>query len=582
RPLFDVATGTTINGLTGSAVPGFVLNTSPANTEWRDVDFDPATGTIYSRNANNVAFGIRTGSNAISGNAQQFLVNNTANGVGMAGQNLAFLGGVVDPGGSFAGNAVIWNSRPVGTTEGSTAFTSANQLVATTGAAVTLNWNLLFGSTPANGNGWYDFGYDPATRTLAVLDFQNRTVSIFDLGVDVQTVAAGTAAPAAALSGTAPVAKRGAGTLVVDQAGPLAAGTVYVEQGTLQVGSGGTSGLVGAPVAVTVAPGATLAFNRSDDYGGAFANRIGGGGGVVVSGGSLAVSASNSYTGGTTISGGTLAIGAGGTTGWVPGSIDNGGTLRFDRSDTVIFSGTITGTGGLVKAGAGSLTLTASNSYAGPTRIAAGTLRLTAAGQTGTSTIVPLAGGTLAIGPFLQTQVGGLAPNAGGLTDVGSGMITVAAGLSATDMVAALVTGLGDGSWNGTSGITSSSAAASGGARTVGWLDNGDGSVTFAFAAAGDTNLDWQVDILDSANFLSSGKLDSGLPASWIEGDFTYDGFVDVLDAAAFLSTGLLDAGAYNPPADSVVGGIAAVPEPSVWALAAVGCCLVAAVRRRR
>ncbi|MFM7205441.1 MAG: hypothetical protein ACKO4T_02060, partial [Planctomycetaceae bacterium] len=231
RPLFDVATGTTINGLTGSAVPGFVLNTSPANTEWRDVDFDPATGTIYSRNANNVAYGTRTGTNALSGNAQQFLVNNSANGVGMAGQNLAFLGGVVDPAGSFSGNAVIWNSRPVGTTEGSTAFTSANQLVATTGAAVTLNWNLLFGSTPANGNGWYDFGYDPATRTLAVLDFQNRTVSIFDLGVDVQTVAAGTAAPAAALSGTVPVAKRGAGTLVVDQAGPLAAGTVYVEQG---------------------------------------------------------------------------------------------------------------------------------------------------------------------------------------------------------------------------------------------------------------------------------------------------------------------------------------------------------------
>ncbi|MFM7205138.1 MAG: hypothetical protein ACKO4T_00495 [Planctomycetaceae bacterium] len=126
-------------------------------------------------------------------------------------------------------------------------------------------------------------------------------------------------------------------------------------------------------------------------------------------------------------------------------------------------------------------------------------------------------------------------------------------------------------------------AAASGGSRTVGWLDNGDGSVTFAFAAAGDTNLDWQVDILDSANFLSSGKLDSGLPASWIEGDFTYDGFVDVLDAAAFLSTGLLDAGPYNPPAGQA--GIAAVPEPagiSVVAAAALAACGRAWMTRRR
>ncbi|MFM7205876.1 MAG: hypothetical protein ACKO4T_04305, partial [Planctomycetaceae bacterium] len=92
--------------------------------------------------------------------------------------------------------------------------------------------------------------------------------------------------------------------------------------------------------------------------------------------------------------------------------------------------------------------------------------------------------------------------------------------------------------------------------------------------------LDWQVDILDSANFLSSGKLDSGLLASWIEGDFTYDGFVDVLDAAAFLSTGLLDAGPYNPPAGQT--GIAAVPEPAALAPAAfLGLCAIAALRRR-
>jgi hypothetical protein len=167
--------------------------------------------------------------------------------------------------------------------------------------------------------------------------------------------------------------------------------------------------------------------------------------------------------------------------------------------------------------------------------------------------------------PALQTTVGGLSPNAGGLTDVGSGYVTVAAGLSVADMLVALNAGRGDGSWSGTSGITSSTAAADVAAsipRTVGWLDNGDGSTTFAYAAPGDTNLDWQIDVLDASNFLSFGKFDTGLPATWLEGDFNYDGVVDVLDAADFFGTGLYDTGVYNPPAGAA-GAVAAVPEPA-------------------
>jgi len=160
-------------------------------------------------------------------------------------------------------------------------------------------------------------------------------------------------------------------------------------------------------------------------------------------------------------------------------------------------------------------------------------------------------------------------------------MVTVAGGLSAADMVAAIVTGLGDGTWNGTSGITSSVSAASGGDRTVGWLDNGDGTVTFAFAAAGDTNLDWQVDIIDAANFLAGGKFDTGSPASWNEGDFTYDGMVDILDAASFLSNGLFDAGSYNPP-PSAAGTVAAVPEPASTAIAAIAVVGLAGIARLR
>ena len=241
----------------------------------------------------------------------------------------------------------------------------------------------------------------------------------------------------------------------------------------------------------------------------------------------------------------------------------------------------LSGTTPVLKTGAGTLVVNQANTLTGSTTVQGGRLQLADGAALASSRVVPLAGGTVTLTPALQTTVGGLAPNAGGLTDVGSGMVTVTAGLSAVDMVNAIVTGLGDGSWNGTSGITSSVAATSGGDRTVGWLDNGDGSVTFAFAAAGDTNLDWQVDILDAANFLSGGKFDSGSPASWNEGDFTYDGVVDILDAASFLSTGLFDAGPYNA-VPGTAGSVAAVPEPSTWALLAAATGLTLAALRRR
>lgn len=225
----------------------------------------------------------------------------------------------------------------------------------------------------------------------------------------------------------------------------------------------------------------------------------------------------------------------------------------------------LSGTFGVAKTGAGTLVFDAANPLTGSTTVQAGRLHLGNASALAASRVVPLAGGTVTLSAGLRTTVGGLAARAGGLTDVGSGMVTVVGGLSVADMVMALQTGHGDGSWTGGSGITSTAAAtalAQSIPRTVGWLDNGDGSVSFAFAAPGDTNLDWHIDILDAANFLSSGKFDSGTPATWNEGDFSYDGLVDILDAADLLATGLFNAGDYNRQS-AMVGGAIAVPEPS-------------------
>ena len=170
------------------------------------------------------------------------------------------------------------------------------------------------------------------------------------------------------------------------------------------------------------------------------------------------------------------------------------------------------------------------------------------------------------------------ADGGGGKVDAGQGLITVAAGLSALDLEAEIIAGRGDGSWRGAAGITSSLVAAEvarGIPRSIGWMENGDGSLSFGYSAPGDTNNDLQVDVLDVANFFAGGKFDTGFRATWTDSDFNYDGVVDMLDAADFFSAGLFDAGAYNPAA---AGNVAAVPEPSLTLLGVAIACL----RRRR
>jgi len=241
----------------------------------------------------------------------------------------------------------------------------------------------------------------------------------------------------------------------------------------------------------------------------------------------------------------------------------------------------------VTKTGGGTLVLDQANSMTGTIAIQGGSVQLSGTvNPAAAATIRPEAGGTLTLDPYLQTSIDGLNPLAGGLTNVGTGKVTVAAGgLSAADLVSAIQLGRNGGGWNGATGITSSDAAASGGSRAVGWIENGNSvanmsSLTFAFAAPGDTNLDWTVDISDAAQFIAAGKYDTGLPATWSEGDFNYDGVVDIQDAADFSSTGLYNAGSYNPP--SLSNAVAAVPEPSSAGVVVGMAGLVLAWRLRR
>jgi outer membrane autotransporter protein len=162
--------------------------------------------------------------------------------------------------------------------------------------------------------------------------------------------------------------KSGTGTLVLSGANTYTGGTT-ISAGTLQIGNGGTTGSITG----NVADSGVLVFDRSDSL--TFAGAISGMGSVSQIGtGKTILTGNNTYSGGTTINAGTLQIGNGGTTGTIIGNVTDSGTLVFNRIDSVTFGGVISGTGSLVKQGAGTVTLPGANAYTGTTTVNAGSL----------------------------------------------------------------------------------------------------------------------------------------------------------------------------------------------------------------
>jgi len=218
----------------------------------------------------------------------------------------------------------------------------------------------------------------------------------------------------------------------------------------------------------------------------------------------------------------------------------------------------------LVKRGGGTLVLSGASTHTGGVAAEAGEIVVRNVAALGSGPLSIAAGARVsfdvaAAGVTVASLTGS------GLLDVGGGRVTVTSGLTGSAVRDLIVAGSGDGSWNGTAGITSSAVAAAvaaSTARSLGWLDNGDGSVTVGFAAPGDTDLDGVVDVLDLANVMSSGAYGSSLAATWAQGDFTYDGVVDILDVSALLGSGLYGQSPYTAALEADSGvAVRAVPS---------------------
>jgi autotransporter-associated beta strand protein len=141
----------------------------------------------------------------------------------------------------------------------------------------------------------------------------------------------------------------------------------------------------------------------------------------------------------------------------------NNGTLMFHRSDALTFRNTISGSGRLTKLGAGTLTLTGTNTYSGITTILPGTLQIGDGGTTGT------------LGPANITNAGTLAFNRSDTYTLGSGNLVTGTGavtLANTGPVAAAT----DGQFNTTGALNFGATV---GSTTVSALDLTSGSSTF-------------------------------------------------------------------------------------------------------
>ncbi|HEY8251556.1 MAG TPA: autotransporter-associated beta strand repeat-containing protein, partial [Burkholderiales bacterium] len=192
----------------------------------------------------------------------------------------------------------------------------------------------------------------------------------------------------------------------------------------------------------TIDAGGLLTINVSGASSQAAGAVITGAGGLTKAGaGTLTLSGTNTYTGATTVSAGNLTLQGGAAIADAGVVALNGGTLEIDAAETIgrlsgaggtsvvldatltfgdatdtTIAATISGSAGLTKQGASTVTLTGNNTYAGTTAIDVGVLNIQHANALGAT-----AGGTtVASGAALELQ-GSIAVGAEALTITGAG-----------------------------------------------------------------------------------------------------------------------------------------------------------------
>lgn len=280
--------------------------------------------------------------------------------------------------------------------------------------AGTLNWTNGSGAWNNPANWELGFVPGPLLETVIAPLTGDVTVSGPTAATTVNSLSVGggggsatlTLNPGAPLTVNTDINLLQGGTLALGGSNLLGNATVLVVNGgTLDIQSNNnTLSVVQLQAGAIV--GTTGTLTSASDFGlqaGSVSAKLGGAVGLAkTTPGTVILSGANTYTGPTTVSEGVLSL-AGGAAIADTGEVNVGstGTLNLLNNETIgslsgaagslvtlnanmlntgdasnaLFAGVINGTGGLVKQGAGTLTLTGANTYTGGTTVSAGTLQ---------------------------------------------------------------------------------------------------------------------------------------------------------------------------------------------------------------
>lgn len=261
----------------------------------------------------------------------------------------------------------------------------------------------------------------------------NSTLALnSDLGSDFST--------SYQLSGTNTLAGKvrlNRGSLILDNASALGNATLELQSNANTVlGTGGNLRLNGA---FTLSN--NILIGTGTDTISSMANTAGIAG--VISGsvawgklgtGTLVLTGNNTISVVLSILEGTVQLGAGGTTGSLPAATNftNSGTLAFNRSNNVTYSGIISGTGAVNQLGDGTTILSGANTFAGGTTISAGTLQIGAGGTAGVLPGNVTNNGTLAFSRSDAVTFAGNISGTGGVTKLANNTTTLTGTLTYT------------------------------------------------------------------------------------------------------------------------------------------------------